>query len=326
MAASRVTPMIEQGTYAGVLAPPPETAGGIAPGEETPVEIIDYRPSLFETIREGWRCRRLFFVLSLGLIKQTVFRFKLGPFWLFLQTLMAVGGYSFIFGGGVFDVPTPNHMPYFLFVMVGMMGWQLFMRTVQMSTRGFQRLRMVIRDLHIPLVLIPLAGSAQALLQFALYIVSYASVIVYYWAAKGKLYVQLGPKYLLISLLGLVLCLAFAWGIGLWMATLAAWAIDFRIAIRYVLTFWMFITPVLYPIERLHGKTRLLAELNPLSSAVEMVKVGLLGAGSLRLYASLWSIGAITFVFLSGVWFVGRFGAGLAGLRESLEDDEDELL
>ncbi len=316
----------EQYISAEVLSPPAAPERTLATAEDTPVEIVDYQSSLFETVREGWRCRRLFFVLSLVVIRQTVFRFKLGPFWLILQTLMAVGGYAFIFGGAVFSVSTPNGMPYFLFVMVGMMGWQLFMRTVLMSARGFLRLRSVLRDLHIPLVLIPLAGSAQALLQFALYFFCYVSTIIYFWVADGKLYAQLAPKYLAISFLGLTLCLAFAWGIGMWVATLTAWAIDFRMAIRYVLTFWMFVTPVLYPIERLHGNMRTLAELNPLSSAVEMVKVGLLGAGSLSMYASLWSIGTIALVFFSGVWFVGRFGHALAGLRQDLDDDEGELL
>ena len=52
----------------------------------------------------------------------------------------------------------------------------------------------------------------------------------------------------------------------------------------------MFVTPVLYPIDHLQGKTRLVAELNPLSSPIEMAKVGMIGAGSVRLFAAIWSI------------------------------------
>jgi ABC-type polysaccharide/polyol phosphate export permease len=66
----------------------------------------------------------------------------------------------------------------------------------------------------------------------------------------------------------------------------------------------------------------LVAELNPLSSPIEMAKVGLLGAGSVRLYAAIWSIALIALVFASGVWFLNRFGERVIGLRE---EDEDEM-
>ena len=295
-----------------------------ATGDE--VEVIDHRASLLETVREGWRHRRLFFVLYWAVLGQMIFRFKLGPFWLLLQTFMSVIGYSLIFGGGIFNVKAPNGMPYFLFLMAGMMGWQLFQRTLLMSTRGFQRLRPFLRDLHIPLVLVPLAGSAQAITQFVLYLVSYVLAVIYFWVAKGHLYLQLEPKYLAISALGLLLCLMLAWGIGLWLATLTAWATDFRMVPRYVLQFWLFITPVLYPIEHLHGKTRLAAELNPLSSPVEMTKVGLVGAGSVRVYAAIWSVAVIVGLFVSGVWFVGRFGHSLAGLRQNFDDEDEDMM
>ncbi len=90
-----------------------------------------------------------------------------------------------------------------------------------------------------------------------------------------------------MSVFGLALCLMFAWGVGMWSAPLYAWAKDVRYVLRLALPFWMFLTPILYPIEKLHGKSRLLAEINPLSSPIEMIKVGLLGAGSVRIYAAI---------------------------------------
>jgi hypothetical protein len=56
-----------------------------------------------------------------------------------------------------------------------------------------------------------------------------------------------------------------------------------------------------------------------------MAKVGMVGAGSVRLYAAIWSIAFIALVFASGVWFMNRFGARVVGLRDEV-DDEDEML
>jgi homopolymeric O-antigen transport system permease protein len=290
------------------------------------VEIVDYRPSLFETLAEAWRSRRLFWEVGSAALLAYIRKYRLGPTWLILQTFMGVIGYSLIFGGGVFNVQAPNGMPYFLFMLVGMMGWQLFQSTLVVSARSFLRLRTLIRSIHFPLILVPIAGSAQALIRFALYFIAYVITIIYFWATQGRIYAQLQPKYLALSAAGLLLCVTLAWGISLWTAPLTAHTLDVRMVIRYVTPFWMFVTPVLYPIEHLHGKTRLVAELNPLSSPIEMAKVGLLGAGSVRLYAALWSIGLITAIFASGVWFMNRFGSRVVGLQPAYDEDEDEGL
>jgi lipopolysaccharide transport system permease protein len=292
--------------------------------EEAAVEIVDHRPTLRESLAEAWHARRLFFVLAAAVLLAYFRKYRLGPTWLLLQTFMGIVGYSLIFGGGVFNVRAPNGMPYFLFMMVGMMGWQLFQSTLTVSARSFLRLRQLLRDLHIPLILVPIAGSAQALIKFALYMIAYVISIIYFWISKGRIYAQLQPKYLALSIGGLFLCVAFAWGISLWTAPLVAHTRDVRMVLRYITPFWMFITPVLYPIDHLHGKTRLVAELNPISSPVEMAKVGLIGAGSVRLYAAIWSVGLIACVFASGVWFMNRFGQKVVGLQPDWDDEEDD--
>jgi ABC-type polysaccharide/polyol phosphate export permease len=290
------------------------------------VEIADYVPSLRESLVEAWRARRLFWVIAKTVLVAYFSKYRLGPTWLLLQTFLGVVGYSLIFGGGVFNVRAPNGMPYFLFMMVGMMGWQLFQTTLTVSARSFLRLRSLVKQVHIPLILVPIAGSAQALIKFSLYLIAYLIAIIYFWVTKGRIYAQLQPKYLALSIGGLFLCVAFAWGISLWTAPLVAHTRDVRMVLRYATPFWMFITPVLYPIEHLHGKTRLVAELNPISSPVEMAKVGLIGAGSVRVYAALWSVGLITAVFASGVWFMNRFGQKIVGLQSDFDDEDEEAL
>jgi ABC-type polysaccharide/polyol phosphate export permease len=293
---------------------------------EDKVEILDYRPSLGESLAESWRSRRVLLQISITALMAYIVKYRLGPTWIVLQTFMGLIGYTLIFGGGVFNLKAPNGMPYFLFTMVGLMGWSLFSSTLQISARSFLRLRTLVRSVYFPLILVPIAGSAQALLRFALYLIAYVITIVYYWVTKGRIYAQLQPKYLAFALLGLFLCVTLAWGISMWTAPLTAHTRDVRMVLKYVVPFWMFVTPVLYPIEHLKGKTRLVAELNPLSSPVEMAHVGLVGAGSVRLYAALWSIGLIVGVFASGIWFMNRFGMRVVGLQPDPDEDEEEVL
>ncbi len=310
---------------AELVAPRIEDERLFPDAEQGAVEIVDYRPPVFEALAETWKSRHLFRQVFSSALMQYLRKYRLGPFWIIFETFMAVVGYSLI-GGGVFNLKAPNGMPYFLFLMVGIMGYQLFQTTLTMSTRSFLRLRSLVRDMNIPLIVVPIAGSAQALIRFFVYMVAYVIAILYYWAAKGRLYAQLSPKYLAMSVLGLGLCLALAWGIGMWTAPLTAHTRDVRMVLKFVLPFMMFVTPVMYPIEHLHGKTKLIAELNPLSSPVEMAKVGLLGAGTVRVYAAIWSIALIAVVFLSGSWFISRYGHSIVGLRSDFDDEDDDFL
>jgi ABC-type polysaccharide/polyol phosphate export permease len=308
-----------------VTSPTPEAAASAT--ESAPrVTIEDHRPSLLESLGEAWRCRHLFWQISAAVLTAYFTKLRLGPFWILFSTFMSLLGYTLIFGGGVFNVKTPNGMPYLLFAMVGMMGWQLFQQTLMISTRSFLRMRSLLRDIHMPLILVPIAGSAQALIRFVIILAAYLIAVAYYWATKGHIYLQLQPKYLFFSALGLLLCVTFAWGISLWTAPLTAHTQDVRFVLRYIVPFWMFVTPVLYPIDHLKGKTRLFAEINPLSSPIEMAKVGLLGAGSVRLYAAIGSIVSITLIFASGVWFMNRYGARVVGLYGDEDDDEEIFL
>jgi lipopolysaccharide transport system permease protein len=314
-----------------VSATPDSLAGNVralareaAPTAETelePVVVEDYHPSLWASIRESWHSRHVVWALAMNALMGFIVKYRLGPFWIIFSTLMGVVGWSLI-GGKVAGFSAPNGMPYFLYTMVGLMGWQLFQSTLMITARAFLRMKTLIKDVYFPLILVPIAGSSQALFKFALLMVTYVGTVLFYWLDKGQFYARLGPKYIVYSVLGLFLCVALAWGISLWTAPLTAHTRDVRMLIRYVTPFLFFVTPVLYPIDHLKGSTRRIAELNPLSSPVEMAKVGLTGAGSVRLYAALWSIVAISLVFASGIWFMNRFGARIVGLDQ--EDDEDD--
>lgn len=293
---------------------------------EEAVEIIDYVPSLWETLVETWHNRRMMLTMASAALWAYLTKYRLGPTWIVLQTFMGIAGYTLIFGGGVFKVPTPHNMPYFLYMMVGMMGWQLFQSTLVISTRSFLMLGRIVRGIHLPLILIPIAGSSRALIRFFLLLFGYLCTVTFFYFKKGEIYAQLEPKYLFFSAAGLFLCVMLAWGISLWTAPLTAHTRDVRMLLKFGIPFWMFITPVLYPIDTLHGKMRLLAEANPLSSPVEMAKVGMLGVGSVRPLAAIWSVALIAGVFASGIWFMNRFGARVVGIAGDIEDDEEMLM
>src|SRR5437870_4872671 len=79
--------------------------------------FLPYRPSLREGLVEAWGSRHLLWPLGTVSYMQVVRRYRLGPSWLVLNAFVSTIGFSIVFGGGAFNVPTPSGMPYFLFLI-----------------------------------------------------------------------------------------------------------------------------------------------------------------------------------------------------------------
>ncbi len=151
-----------------------------------PVEIVDYHPSLWQTLKESYRSRHLIWHVAVTALNAYFVKYRLGPTWIIVNTFMGVIGWSLI-GGKVANFHAPNGMPYWLYTMVGLMGWQLFQSTLVISARSFLRLRSLIKEVYFPLILVPIAGSSQALVRFFLMFITYVIAVTYYWFHDGSL-------------------------------------------------------------------------------------------------------------------------------------------
>jgi len=288
-----------------------------------PVAVSDYHPLPFRALVEAWRYRKVGWTVFRSVLWAKLTQARLGPTWIVIQSFASMVGFAFIFGGAIFSVRTPGGMPYILYSMVGMMGWQLFQQTMYMSMRGFRAVK-VVQDLPLPLLWVPIVGSAAGLVRSLVGMMFYVGFVLYFWITGGTLYLQLSPRLLGISAAGLGLCLMAAWGVGMWLAPLYAWAIDTRYVLRLAMPFWMFVTPVLYPLDQLGPHMRILVQLNPLTAPIEMIKVGLLGTGSVHPLALVVSLTLLTTIFFSGIWFITRYGYRLAALRKGVDSDDDQ--
>src|SRR5437763_160305 len=86
-------------------------------------------------------------------------------------------------------------------------------------------------------------------------------------------------------------------------ASPSARARDVRWSLRYALSFWFLITPVIYPLSQVPSGYRTAAELNPLAAPVELIRYGLLGVGRFPPLAIATSIGSIVVVGGLGLLF-----------------------
>jgi lipopolysaccharide transport system permease protein len=101
--------------------------------------------------------------------------------------------------------------------------------------------------------------------------------------------------------------------------------LDVRVLMRYVLQFWMLITPVLYPLDFVPDRLHTLALANPVTPYVELFKWSLFGTSEVPMTSLYAALGLTVVLFTGGVWLYGRkFWGALAAMRR-IGDDEDDF-
>lgn len=270
-------------------------------GRDHAVTVIHPRHvGVVERFREFWDYRRLIPFFGMRFLQKTYARTWLGWFWIPLRPILSVGSQVLIFGA-VLGVPS-NGVPYLLFFLVGMGVWQLFAICAYWATRCVELSKRFLKQLYLPRLILLLAAATPAVVDFGLYAILIAIAIGWYGISDGTMYLAVWPG-LFVALAGLFLAVGLALAIGLWTSVYGAQARDVRFGLRYVLSFWFVLTPVIYPLSTVPDKYRGWMEMNPMTAPLEMVKSGLLNAGDVTLPAVLASVGWITLISATGLRF-----------------------
>ena len=266
----------------------------LAPPRFTPVEQI----------AGLWHNRALIPYFGRRFLERRYARTILGWIWIPLRPAFDVGARVLLFGG--FLGIASGDRPYFMFFIVGMAAWQLFERTSFWAMRAIEVNRSLLSRAYVSRLAAVVAAAVPGMLEFLLYLGIGTIGALYYRASHGTSYLTLDLRALAAVATGMGLLTLYGIGIGLWTAALAAEARDVRFFSRYVFGFWYFLTPVIYPISQIPEKYRSIAELNPITGPVELVKYGFLRSAPPS-YSSLWVSVAVLMVLVGGgLWYFGR--------------------
>jgi lipopolysaccharide transport system permease protein len=267
------------------------------------VIAADAREGVAGRAREVWQYRRVLVFFWIKAIQSLYAKTRLGMPWLFIRVLVPLAVGSIIFGG-VMDVPSGG-VPYFIFFTTGQLAWNFFDGPMIRGSRGLEVNRELLKKLYLPRMILPLGQMAAGLVEPAIMALVLACSVVYYRVADLVWYVQPGWGTWR-ALLAALLILAFAFSASLWTAVWQARARDVRFVLRYVVSFWLYFTPVIYPLTMVPAQFRWLAYLNPLTAPVELFKSGILPGVA---YSWPWfgySFALTVAIFAAGTWHFSR--------------------
>jgi lipopolysaccharide transport system permease protein len=223
--------------------------------------------------------------------RQTIF----GGLWAILQPLMGMLIFTFFFhklSGIASDGP-----PYPLFTFAGLTFWTFFSNAVGMASNSLIGNQVLISKVYFPRVFIPLGSIGALLLDLIISSVLMIGFMFYYrWPMTTTI------LWLPFVILG---CALAASGLGL---ILSAWNVRFRdikYAVPFMLQMGMFVTPVIYPIEYIPLKYRLLVGLNPMTGVVIAARYAFLG-GAVQMNLIYMSLVVSLALFVAGLFVFRR--------------------
>lgn len=264
---------------------------------------ITSKHNLFDLkFKEVWQYRQLVLLLTK---RDFAIRYKqtiLGPAWLFIRPLFTAVIYSIVFGN-IANIGTEG-IPKFVFYLAGYALWDFFSGCTYNNSQTFNYNVHLFSKVYFPRMVTSCATILTSALDFLIQMTVVLVFIVAY-TLRGDIvpnFIMWGLLPFLILWLGIM-----GMGVGIIVSSLTTKYRDLSILFGFIMSLWMYGTPIVYPVSFLEpGILKNLILFNPVTSVVELFRFILLGSGSIESVYLLWSAFFTVMVALIGILTFNR--------------------
>ena len=243
-----------------------------------------------------WEHRELLYFLIWRDIKVRYKQTVLGIAWAVLQPFLLMVVFS-VFFGRLAKVPSDG-FPYPLFTFCGLLPWQLFAHALTESSNSLVANERLITKVYFPRLVIPLSAVLTGLVDFIFAFLVLLGMMIHYGVMATSALWTL-PLFILMAV-------ATALGVGLWLSALNVQYRDVRYTIPLITQCWLFLSPVAYPSSIVPEPWRLLYGVNPMAGVVEGFRWALLGKAQSPRPLLLVSVAVVTLLLMSGLYYFRR--------------------
>jgi lipopolysaccharide transport system permease protein len=250
----------------------------------------------FVNWRELVRYRDLLRFLTWRGIKGRYAQSALGIGWAVVQPMATALVFTVVFGrlAGV----ASDGLPYMLFAFCGLVPWTYFSAAMTAAANSLTTNANMLSKVYFPRLIFPLAEIAAKLVDLAVASAVLVLVLVWYQILPGAGLAML-PVLLLIML-------ATALGMGLWLSALAVQYRDVAYGLNFAVQLMMYLSPVVYPASNVPEAYRWLYGLNPMAGVIEGFRAALLATPDMPWDLLLPGSLVAAALLITGVFFFRR--------------------
>jgi len=185
----------------------------------------------------------------------------LGFFWSFINPLLLLLIYSFVFSI-VLPSRAPNLEPYSLFMFCGILPWTWFASSLLESSNVLISGGNLIKKVLFPAEVLPIVSVLSNLVHFLLGLPILAIFLLYYRHAPDFLDLLWFPVVVLVQLV-------FTLGLALIVSSLTVHFRDVKDILSNLVTFWFFATPIIYPTSMAVDRGgKIFLDINPMTHII----------------------------------------------------------
>jgi ABC-2 type transport system permease protein len=243
-----------------VIETPSAPQPGRRPPEQREVRVVSARSSLTHRFAELWRTRELLVHLTRTDVKVKYKNSALGLLWSMVSPLMQLGIFWLVFG-----FILKNGYPHFVvFLFAGLIAWNFFSGALNTSTGIIVERAGIVKKVAFPREILALSTVGAQIFYFMMQAIAMAVILVVLQSSPDW-----GIVWLLVPAIAAVLVLASAFSVLL--SALNVKLRDMRHLIEVAMQLWFWLTPIVYPYEKLaphlHGLSWLYLS-NPMTPIV----------------------------------------------------------
>lgn len=228
-------------------------------------------------LKEVWQYRDLIYLFTkrnfVVSYKQTI----LGPAWIFLTPLFSSIVQAFVFGG-IAGIKTDG-VPMMLFYLCSNAIWAFFSSCLTNNANTFTANAYVFGKVYFPRLTTPISNVLSSMIRFGIQMILVMGFMAYFlaqgavapnWAA----WVMIPVELIHLGILGM--------GFGIIISSMTTKYRDLTVLVDFGVQAWMYLTPIVYPLSTVtEGWMKTLLMVNPVTSAVEMLRYAILGKGTI---------------------------------------------
>ena len=258
--------------------------------------VITAKPqSIGEYLKKVWKYRSLIWVFGLRDLKVKYAQTWLGLGWSILQPLTALVIFTFFFGY-LLNMQTGD-LPFAIYVLSGLLGWNFFSYIVNAGALSVQESSHLIKKIYFPKSILPLSKIIVAAVELGVSFLLLIPLMLYYGQALSWRVVF----FPLVMFFNAICALTLVF----WVSALAYKKRDLFHLLPYIVYFGIWITPVFFTREFFPESLRFLMQYNPVANVVELWRWVLFPDVAFS-WIYVFNFVIILLLCLSGMYFFNR--------------------
>jgi lipopolysaccharide transport system permease protein len=182
----------------------------------------------------------------------------LGFFWSFINPLLLLLIYSFVFSTVMYGARAQDLEPYALFMFCGILPWTWFSASILEASNVLISGGNLIKKVLFPAEILPIVTVLANMVHFFLGLPILVAFLVYYQRPLDVLELMWFPVIVFVQLFLLL-------GLSLLVSALTVHFRDLKDILGNLMTLWFFTTPIIYPMSQAPERYRWLLNLNPMT-------------------------------------------------------------